>query len=106
MAREVWIVRGGGTPFLTSILNDNLVHGKAIARFDRFCMEPISRKAMQAAVILNLAIEGVTSTSIQWFEDKVLILDNWRVLHARGIAPRVEDEERILERTYVANGGF
>src|SRR5260370_4529608 len=40
LAREVWIVRGGGRSFLSSILNDSLFHARTVVRDDQFCMTP------------------------------------------------------------------
>jgi len=57
MTREVWVVKSGRLPFLTSILSSDTVAGQEIVRFDRHCMIPAAPFSGAAAVVLNSLFE-------------------------------------------------
>lgn len=101
LRREVWLVNGGRGRFYTPILNETLVPGTTIARFDRNCMKPVGDEASRSLEILENVLALSEPQSISWSKARVLIVDNWRVLHARGPKPSEENESRVLERVLV-----
>ncbi len=105
LTHDVWIVRGGRRPFLSSILNDSLLVGHTILRFDRCCMRPASPRSKRCARIMDAALDNSVPVAIHWSSGKVLVLDNWRVLHARGDGPLDLNEGRVLERASVTSRG-
>jgi len=54
--------------------------------------------------IVQEAIEDADVHAIDWQPDQILILDNWRVLHARGSADSDDADTRVLERVLVEAG--
>lgn len=66
-------------------------------RYDPGCMIPFSRSASDAELIIRRAIKSASLNQIDWSERTLLLLDNARMLHARGtaIAP---DTYRVIER--------
>jgi L-asparagine oxygenase len=105
LARDVWIVRGNRRPFLSPILLDSTIHGCTFLRFDRFCMKPASARSERSAQILEFALAKANPVKVTWASNRALILDNWRMLHARGEGPLDRNEGRILERVSVLSGG-
>ena len=100
LARDVWLVNGGRGRFLTSILNSTAVKGESVLRFDMACMRPRSASP-EAARALQRACAS-KPTRVDWESETVLVLDNWRVLHARGGATSATDDAvRVLERVSV-----
>jgi len=101
MSREVWLVNGGRGRFLTSLINDTLMPGFTIVRHDRGCMKPAYQTFGQSSLILEGYCRKTDPLTISWTRELVLILDNWRMLHARGRSSDVDNECRILERVLV-----
>lgn len=102
MLRDVWFIKGGHRKFLSTILNINLVPNSTIMRYDPGCMRPANPTFSHSADILNLYCSQATPTQIIWNVGKVLILDNWRILHARGSSLLGDTEHRILERVLIS----
>lgn len=69
-------------------------------RYDPGCMTPYSESANEAQVILQRFIKISSSTQIDWSEQTLLIIDNTRMLHARGAA-LVPDTDRVIERVLI-----
>lgn len=94
-------------PFLCSPLE--MVGAMWSVRYDLGCMTPYSPQSFKARTVLNKHIEASPNVRIDWYEGMLLILDNHRILHARGPSP-VDDRDRIIERVLVGgsyeNMGF
>lgn len=105
LARDVWFVRGGIRNFLSSVVNDTVIPGHIVVRFDRCCMTPATPHSRELARILDIALESNNPVQIDWIEDRALVLDNWRMLHARGNCHTESSETRLLERAAFMNGG-
>jgi hypothetical protein len=104
LRNDVWLVNGGRGRFYTSIVNDTLVPGFRIVRYDEGCMRPIEG-AQQRANLVRTRVRELAVWKMHWREDFVLVLDNWRVLHGRGAAELeisgTRGLERILVRGYI-----
>jgi alpha-ketoglutarate-dependent taurine dioxygenase len=101
MFRDVWVVNGGRGRFLTTVFNNSLVSGSTIVRHDRGCMRPAHPAFNRAADILDLRSREIKSVRINWKVGHTLVLDNWRMLHARGSSSLEGVERRVLERVLV-----
>ncbi len=67
-------------------------------RYDPNIMTPYNSSSKIAIEILNAMIKKSESNKINWNQNQILILDNWRCVHSRS---RVEDKVRILKRIYI-----
>ena len=69
-------------------------------RYDPACMIPATRRASRTQEILNACLRDAHPTAINWQSGDLLILDNSRMLHARGSA-RHPDPDRCLARILI-----
>ncbi len=69
-------------------------------RFDEACMVPVTTGANAVLQVIRDAILNSRIVTIQWREGDLLIVDNLRLLHARGWALQ-PDEDRILARILI-----
>ena len=69
-------------------------------RFDGACMQPLATFA-KVLHDLHEELDQLEPDSHAWEPDDLLVLDNWRMLHARGPATCV-DKDRTLRRILVA----
>ncbi|WP_081494288.1 TauD/TfdA family dioxygenase [Bradyrhizobium genomosp. III] len=74
-------------------------HGLEI-RYDMDCMKPMTKEAHSLKAVLEARIQDCKSTRIEWHPKSLLIIDNRRMLHARGSSAR-PDTGRILKRMLV-----
>ena len=73
-------VRGGSKPFLSSALRDGLL------RFDPICMTPEDARARESSEFLLSRLGRAVRH--EWQKPRqILVIDNRRVLHARGRVP-------------------
>jgi hypothetical protein len=96
----VWYTAGGRGVWLTPLLNKTLVPGEEIFRYDMAALEPASRTAGRVGEFLQRAICEAPNMSIQWKLGQAMLVDNWRMLHARGESA-VPDRDRLLERVLI-----
>lgn len=102
LAHGPFFVRGGTRPFLSSILNRDPGSTDVVLRYDPCCMTPATPSARTAELLLAQKTTGLDPVRIEWFPGRTIVLDNWRVLHARA-APRLapQRDTRILQRVLV-----
>lgn len=93
----VFLVRNGRASCYSTILSDE----RPYVRFDPGCMFPATADGHKANRILQERIVASRPTRIDWTQGKLVILDNWRLLHGRESAR--EDEGRVLLRVLVNN---
>lgn len=98
---HLWVTRGGRGVHLTPLLNDTLVPGEQILRYDMDSLVPAVGSAIRARDILDVVLAELEPVEIHWTEGHVLVVDNWRWLHARGEGPDAASL-RVLERVLVA----
>ena len=103
LTRDVWIVNGGRGAFLTTLLNENLRPPNKIFRYDPVCMRPAHDRFTASVRVIEKANQKITSSSVQWNTGLLIIIDNWRMLHARSDAGDYNDEHRVLERCLIAD---
>lgn len=79
----VFFISSGRKSFYGSIFGSE---GR-MRRFDPYCMHPAAADADRAAALINKKIDGSQIDLIHWQIGDIVVLDNRRMLHARGEAP-------------------
>lgn len=70
-------------------------------RYDGDVMLPANESARRVAKILKKALTSPSAAiTLNWEDTSSLIIDNWRLLHARAPAP-IDERARLLHRIYV-----
>lgn len=99
LRRAMFVVRGGGSPFYTSILREH--ETLPIVRFNRACMSPVTRTSALAADDLVTTLMLTEPIEHRWVDGEILIFDNWRMIHARPSVGRGDAQTRRLERILI-----
>lgn len=89
-------VTNGRQSFYSSILSVDRV----FVRYDMSCMSPASDAAKGVSDTVAQAIAAAPCIRIEWKHNRVVILDNWRMLHGRGASNTI-DSDRLLVRALV-----
>jgi hypothetical protein len=88
----LFLVRNGRRSFYTTICSPS----RPFIRFDEGCMMPQGADSEASAkLIAHRAIE-VGFTSVHWRTGDVLVLDNWNVLHGRGLGAEASPDRKLL----------
>lgn len=69
-------------------------------RYDEACMTPLTQPAERSREFIQQRIDKSRMLDFEWSERDVLIIDNRRILHARGAA-RTADPGRVLARILI-----
>lgn len=78
-----WVARGGSnSPFYCSVME--IQHGQVRIRFEPFCMRPRSGVLCAIAEAEQALQRFTDQIDFFWELGDLLIIDNWRCLHARG----------------------
>jgi hypothetical protein len=64
-------------------------------------MKPTGSGAAKSLAALEDTLASAEPQYIKWESSFVIIINNWRVLHARGSEPLEDDKSRVLERVLV-----
>lgn len=89
-------VLNGRRSFFAPVLGPN----DSFLRFDQACMALVDARSRAALGVMSQAISDLPVETIDWFEGRVLLMDNWRVLHGRTAPARVGGG-RVLARVLV-----
>jgi alpha-ketoglutarate-dependent taurine dioxygenase len=100
LRNAVWLVNGGNVKFYTAILNNSLVAGAEIIRFDECCMRAIP-SVDDSAETLCRNLRNAAPVEFEWKRGEVLVIDNWRAMHGRGATNEHLANNRMLERVMV-----
>ncbi len=100
LERSVWSVTKTARPFACSVLFR--VGSAGGFRFDQDCMNPATKIAEHCDAKLRDLLQAERNDcagEVNWAPGRVVVFDNWRMLHARGPRPQTEvNGERVLER--------
>jgi L-asparagine oxygenase len=69
-------------------------------RYDAACMQPMTAEAHELQAIINSRIRRTTHNRIEWKPECLLLIDNGRIVHARGRS-RQPEKNRVLKRILV-----
>jgi len=97
LTRGLWIA-GDRRPFLTQVMNAAPA-GRHI-RYDSDCMRPIGPSGELASALLRRKLRTSCPIQVAWAKGLLLIIDNRRILHARGKTEE-PDPDRLLGRVLV-----
>lgn len=103
--QDRWLLENAGwkikarKPFLSSILN--MRTNRQRVRFDRECMAPFTNDANRAQNLLAQQLERCNAITIHWSAYDLLVIDNERMLHARG-PTSAPDPDRTLYRVLIS----
>lgn len=89
------LVRTGRRSFYSTILPP----GRAFVRYDPCCLEPVNERGRTALSLVEDRLGGGSPQTHEWRRGDILVLDNWRVLHARG--PSNQRSSRRLARILI-----
>jgi len=92
----VFLIRNGRHSFYGSITAQN----RPFIRYDRGCMEPLSPDGAEVADVFSLAQNAGKTYQHDWQRGDILVIDNWRTLHGRGV-DRQTALGRVLLRAMV-----
>jgi len=95
--RAVWKT-AHRAPFLCAVLADDLPPARW--RYDLGCMSPWSPAAREASELMCACIDDTSPLVFEWTAGDLLVIDNWRMLHARGVAA-ARDCDRLICRVLV-----
>jgi L-asparagine oxygenase len=97
LCNEVWRLETG-RPFLCTVAT---IRQEQLAfRFDAACMRPLTSAALHAHAIIRDATRGSKVARVEWRPNDLLVIDNFRLLHARGEAS-APDCDRVLARVLI-----
>lgn len=100
LCNAVWKTTSIRRPFLCTVASRKSF--RLTFRYDQACMMPMSKSAHDAQKIIEANLSGSPRFKIAWEKRDLLIIDNSRVLHARGPV-EVDDTNRVLQRVLVRN---
>jgi alpha-ketoglutarate-dependent taurine dioxygenase len=92
-----FLVRNGRRCFYSTISS----RSRPFIRFDEGCMVPQGTEAQASAKLIARRATEVGVTTVYWRSGDVLIIDNWNVLHGRGLAGTQASPDRKLFRVSV-----
>jgi hypothetical protein len=91
----VFLVRNSRASWYSTVVGEE----RPYVRFDPGCMFPTTAEGHEAGRAIERRIAASRPTRIDWTQGKVVILDNWKLLHGREDAEG--DEDRVLLRAIV-----
>lgn len=99
LERAVWWVRSGGRGFPASIIKRE--RDGTRVRYDRGCMTPADPAFTPAGEYFEQALRQASHVRLEWQRNDLVIIDNWRMLHARAAAEGLDAGSRRLQRILV-----
>jgi L-asparagine oxygenase len=72
-------------------------------RYDKDCMQPMTAEARDLEAIIDLRISRSAHKQVDWEPQSLLVIDNQRMVHARGMSSRI-DSNRVLKRILIGGG--
>ena len=69
-------------------------------RYDKECMRPMTGEARRLEALIGTRISGTQKIEISWEPQCLLVIDNQRMVHARGRSIKV-DTNRLLKRILI-----
>lgn len=88
------LIRNGRQSFYSTILD----RSRPFIRFDQGCIKPMCLDGKQALKAIALRAAETGPTAFDWQAGDILVIDNWRVLHGRGMPPSIASPDRCILR--------
>ena len=80
LKHATFLIKHGRSSFYSSIIHEKGLY----ARFDPGCMFPASIEAVRALRLFHSLLNRAEKHNVLWETNDVVVIDNWRMLHARG----------------------
>jgi hypothetical protein len=93
----VFLIKNGRNSFYSSILGSR----QGFIRYDPGCMEPQTQDAVEALKFYSHERVRSCLHEVNWNPGDTLIIDNWRILHARAAVGK-NSSNRLLLRCLVS----
>ncbi len=90
---RIWKINNGFKIFYRSIRN----HKFNFIRLDYGCMKLVDKRKEDEEIMTNI-ISKFKVIEIHWKRNKIMIVDNWRMMHSRPTINPKNKQSRILER--------
>lgn len=90
----IFYVRNGRRSFYGTILSPR----NDFVRYDPGCLEPLSKDGVEALELYDQKKLDTFTENVSWRAGMLLVIDNWRILHARG-SVSVLGQSRALLRS-------
>src|SRR6267154_2663847 len=103
LRREIWVIGSGRSPFYASVLGYSGASNSWFLRYDPCCMTPSLPRSSKSEATLQNAFAVAKPAAVAWAPQKIVIIDNWRTLHAREAARAEDCDRRVLERVLVVS---
>ena len=92
----VFLIRNSRSSFYANIDQSD----GSFLRWDPGCMYAQDQRARDATKAMFFRVEHAVRHTIKWSDGAVLVVDNWRMLHARGCVAD-DNDKRVLLRVSV-----
>jgi hypothetical protein len=92
-----FLVRNGRRSFYSTICSPS----RMFIRYDAGCMEPQGPESEASLRLIADRAKEVGCRPVHWQTGDVLVIDNWDVLHGRGLGPSEASNDRKLLRVSV-----
>lgn len=92
-----FIVRNGRKSFYSTIFNPS----RMFIRFDMGCMVPCGAQSEASASLVTHRANETGVSLVHWRTGDTLVIDNWNVLHGRGLGSLEASSDRKLLRVSV-----
>ncbi|KRF09736.1 hypothetical protein ASG89_16110 [Paenibacillus sp. Soil766] len=99
--RCLYTIANSRHSFLATLRGYSNIHRKKWIRFDSSCMRPTNKESSVTMNELNDSISKIKLEIINWSQGDILIIDNWRCLHGRGVANSSAKAVRVIERVTI-----
>jgi hypothetical protein len=105
LCQTTWVVQGGrNPPFYCSIAD--FQREQVRIRFDPLCMRPVSKQGDTVEKARDALLAYAERVDFQWERGALLIIDNWRTLHARGDGAERAPSRRVRRWSIGASSGL
>jgi hypothetical protein len=95
-AAGVFLIKNGRRSFYSSVYDPS----RLFIRFDQGCMFPANEEAQHVTQLISKRL-GEVRSAIHWQKGLVVIIDNWCVLHGRGLGHSIASTDRQLLRVSI-----
>jgi hypothetical protein len=85
-------VMNGRNSFFSTVLSSS----RDFFRFDPGCMTPMTKEGAAVLTLLSHEKWAAAVESVIWQAGKVIVVDNWRVLHGRGRADSLDANRKLV----------
>jgi len=93
--QAVFLIRNGRRSFYSTMLQED----RPFLRIDPGCMSPLSETGKLALAVFQAERHEGICHRHEWKTGEILVIDNWRLLHGRGLGGRTELGRVLLRAT-------